>query len=201
MEPLDSLFPSKAVRHAAGRALSALLRDALPMRCIPYDRFGFVTTNLVLNEMRSLGHPLSVQQLEEIVNKDPQRRFEMKRNHIRARAGHKFQVFNPSAPVVPPLLLYHGTAPSSVEGIMEKGILKMGKAYVHLTDTIERAIRIGLRKSPKPTILCIRALEAHKDGFRFWLSGQISSDGAIFLSDEIPPTYIVRVAKGSQKHR
>jgi putative RNA 2'-phosphotransferase len=140
----------------------------------------------------------TVEHVKEISEKDPQHRFEIVGNRIRARAGHRFHVEVPQKPILPPSRLYHGTCDDAIPGIKAKGILRMGKSYVHLSDTTERAHRIGLRKSKNPVILEIRAADAAAGGVRFWRSGQISSDGEIFLSDEIPPSFINILEKGNR---
>jgi len=157
------------------------------------DEYGYAAIDAVVYAMQQQGFDMGVAHLIEVVDKDPQRRFELFRGKIRAKAGHKYPVEPVSEAIAPPEFLYHGTSAEAAEGILATGIRRMSKAYVHLASTVERARIIGLRKSKSPVVLCIRAQEAHAAGIRFWESGQVSPDGEIILSDEIPASFVQRI--------
>ena len=50
--------------------------------------------------------------------------------------------------MIPPEILYHGTATKFLESIREKGILKRNRQYVHLSSDIETAKNVdkGMEK-------------------------------------------------------
>lgn len=187
---MKSNFTNPAKRHESGRYLSLVLRELAPTLGCNVDKFGFIALEDVLSYMLAKISDLTAAHIIEIVEKDPQHRFEIKGDKIRAKAGHRYNVEVPWSSISPPEFLYHGTSPESIKEILEHGILRMGKAYVHLSDSIERAVRIGLRKSPTPKIIIVKARLSHEAGIRFWQSGQVSSDGEIYLSDEVPPEFL-----------
>jgi putative RNA 2'-phosphotransferase len=133
--------------------------------------------------------------IDEVVAKDAQQRLMVKKGKIRVKAGHLYPVVIPTAPISPPAFLYHGTCEEAADKILSDGIRKMGKATVHVTNTIVRAKHIGSRKTPHPVILVIDASRACAEGVRFWRSGQKSPDGEIFLSDEIPAKFVRRASE------
>ena len=192
---MTTFFSSKDQRHLAGRLVASLLRQADAKDSLKADEYGFVDIQLLCQKATARNLTLTPNHVKEIVDKDPQIRFTIARDRIRANSGHRYNVRMLTTPETPPEVLYHGTSPQAAESIMHEGIRKMGKAYVHLADTVERAHRIGLRKCENPTILTIRAQEAHTSGISFWRSGQKSSDGEIFLSDEIPAKFIELAAE------
>ena len=55
--------------------------------------------------------------------------------------------------VVPPAILYHGTAFKNLESIKKEGIIKMSRQHVHLSADKETAINVATRHSVKYIIL------------------------------------------------
>jgi len=193
----SSLFPKKRERHEMGRYLSLVLRQLAPDLDLCLDGFGWVDIQKLVSHMATRVPSLSLAHILEIVDRDPQKRFEILGTKIRAKAGHRYPMQLGTEPVRPPAVLYHGTSKTAAQLIFSKGLLRMGKAYVHLASTKERARRVGLRKSQSPIILSIRAGEAHDAEIKFWRSGQVSPDGEIYLSEEIPAEFIFVEAEGS----
>ena len=182
-------FDNKQERYAVGKQLALFLRELAPSCNIEIDKYGYIAIQDAISEIKQIFPNIRVEHINEIVEKDAQKRFEITDNKIRTKAGHKYKIINPSNPIKPPQKLYHGTSPEAANLILESGILRMGKAYVHLSSTIERAKVVGLRKATQPTILTINAISAFEDGINFWKSGQISQDGEIYLSEKIPPIF------------
>ena len=86
--------------------------------------------------------------------------------------------------VLPPDTLYHGTAKSFLDSIMEGGIVKGNRLYVHLSGTEETAINVGKRHG-EPVVLVIDAKKMVEDGYRFFLSRN-----GVWLTDYVDPKYI-----------
>lgn len=184
-------FSSREERYLVARDLAQLLRVRAP-EVLEVDEFGYAPVDAVLHDLRLRGFDINMDGLIEIVEKDAQGRFDIFRGNVRARAGHRFPVRPGPEPMASlPEYFYHGTSRNSVDGISRDGILRMGKAYVHLASTMARARRVGLRKSPDPAIFWVRARDAQSEGVRFWNSGQKAQDGEIILSDEVPPQFVV----------
>lgn len=87
-----------------------------------------------------------------------------------------------------PEVLYHGTARRFLDSIREKGLLSKERQYVHLSQDIETAHRVGMRHDMKPYILKIAADQAAKDGIRFYYGNE-----KVWLADEIPSKYILEI--------
>ena len=174
---MKTVFSSKKERYEVARYLALILREFTPSLRLDVDEYGGVAMATALREMKVQFPQTELTHIREIVEKDAQKRFEISEDRIRARTGHKYDVLIPSAPIRPPELLYHGTSSDATRLILESGILRMGKAYVHLATTVERARIIGLRKTAHPVILKVSAWRAFEAGVKFWISGQISPDG------------------------
>ncbi len=187
---MKSHFQTREQRHECGRHLSLVLRELAPSLGLNVDDFGSVTIDQLVPVMCKFKGFLTSEHITEIAQKDAQHRFEILNGRIRAKTGHRYPVKIPLPPSMPPELLYHGTSVESLNKIRQQGILQMGKAFVHLSTTRERAFRVGLRKTNEPQIILIKAQKAYEAGIRFWRSGQVSPDGEIYLSDEIPPCFI-----------
>jgi len=187
------LFESRFQRYEVGRFLVKTLRAPEARYTLNADEYGWVSIDVIMPLVLEEFRYATREHLAEVVEKDAQRRLDIREDAIRVKAGHQYDVKIPSEPVQPPPVLYHGTCEEAVEGILDGEIRKMGKAYVHVTDTIRRARHIGGRKTEKPVILLIDAESAVKSGVRFWRSGQRSPDGEIFLADEIPGRFVRRV--------
>ena len=121
----------------------------------------------------------------DVVNFSDRQRFEIKDGKIRATYGHSIPVKLNYEPVTPPKILYHATARKSYPYILEKGLLPMGRQYVHLTVNKELALRIGKRRDNKPVLLEVQAQKAAEAGIRFYCPNEL-----IYLAKEIPPVYI-----------
>ena len=61
----------------------------------------------------------------------------------------------------------------------------MGRRKVHLSPTIEQAMRVGRRRTKNPVILRIDVESAKREGIRFEKANDL-----VYLSDEIPPRFI-----------
>lgn len=116
---------------------------------------------------------------------DWKKRFEVIDGRIRALYGHSKVSPVEYPPVEPPSILYHGTNPQALESIRRQGLRSMKRQYVHLSRTIERAIKVGSRRTKQVILLKIRASEAHHSGISFY-----NPDPEHFLAKTIPPEFI-----------
>ncbi|MBP3789569.1 MAG: RNA 2'-phosphotransferase [Prevotella sp.] len=64
---------------------------------------------------------------------------------IRARQGHSIRVDVELEEKLPPDILYHGTGERFVNSILDQGINKGNRLYVHLSETKETAVNVGKR--------------------------------------------------------
>jgi putative RNA 2'-phosphotransferase len=116
---------------------------------------------------------------------DGKRRFEMVAGKIRALYGHSKVGPVEYPPVEPPSILYHGTNSKALEAIRRQGLQSMKRQYVHLSRTVERAIKVGSRRTEQVLLLKIRASDAYRSGISFY-----NPDPEHFLAKAIPPDFI-----------
>jgi putative RNA 2'-phosphotransferase len=144
---------------------------------------GFIDIDIVLDKLN-----ITKDELNDIVDNNDKNRFEIKDDKIRARQGHSIKVNLSFDVAIPPDILYHGTNTRSKDIIMNDGIKKMSRQYVHLSFDIETATKVGLRKCSKDNnlvILKIDALNMYNNDYIFYLSSN-----NVWLIDYVPTNYI-----------
>ncbi|MGB7875121.1 MAG: RNA 2'-phosphotransferase [Anaerolineales bacterium] len=116
---------------------------------------------------------------------DGEKRFEVVAGRIRALYGHS-KVGPIEYPTVePPAILYHGTNPQAVKSIRDQGLQAMKRQYVHLSTTVERAMKVGSRRTDQIILLKVRAAVAHRAGIAFY-----NPEPEHFLVKTIPVDFI-----------
>lgn len=167
-----------------GKRLSYLLRHD---KSYAFDEHGWREVNdLVVN------HGYTMEELREIVATNNKQRYEFSEDmtHIRARQGHSIQVDVELAEEVPPIFLYHGTPKENLPSILDKGICKMSRNHVHLSDTKETASKVGARRGKDFAVLSVKAKQMHEDGFVFYLSRNL-----VWLTEYVPAKYLVIITQ------
>jgi len=132
-------------------------------------------------------HGFSLEELKLIVSTNNKQRFEFSYDghFIRARQGHSVDVDVELEEAEPPKYLFHGTIAKNVQSIMEHGLCRMSRQYVHLSADIETALKVGRRRKGVVVILKINAQAMRNDGYSFWLSRN-----NVWLTKSVPPKYI-----------
>ena len=130
--------------------LALILRHQPERFGLPLDEEGWASFSEVMEILRGLPNfrwatRADVMALVEEGAGDSKRRFEVAEGRIRARYGHSLAQPIRYEPCIPPPLLYHGTAPESLEAIRREGLQPMERQYVHLSPDPETAIRVGAR--------------------------------------------------------
>jgi len=90
-------------------------------------------------------------------------------------------------PVVPPDVLYHGTAQGCVEAILQMGLSKMSRHHVHLSRDLAIAKAVGARHG-KPVVFAVDAAAMHQAGYIFYCS-----ENGVWLVDHVPPEYLQKL--------
>lgn len=161
-----------------GKLLAFLLRHD---KMYDFDQHGWrKVSDLTEN------HGFTVSELEEIVEKDNKNRYEFSddKSSIRARQGHSISVDVDLEEKTPPDVLYHGTASRFISSIMDRGIMKMTRLYVHLSAMFDTAINVGMRHG-SPAIITIDSKKMASDGCKFYLS-----TNGVWLTDFVDVKYI-----------
>ena len=149
------------------------------------DKNGYARIDELLAKLDKGGVNIDKETLRIIVESDKKERFSFStdKTKIRANYGHSFAVNLALKSSCPPPVLYHGTAERNVESILKNGLNKSKRNYVHLTDDLSTAIKVGERRG-NPVIFRIDSAKMRRDGFDFYKSG------VIWLTDHVPKEYL-----------
>lgn len=167
--------------------LSLVLRHDPSAAKIKLDTNGWANVSDLISGCNNVGKYLDLETLERIVKENDKKRFSFNADHtlIRANQGHSIPVDVELKEVIPPHILYHGTATRFINSIKRSGITRQSRQYVHLCDRRELAINIGTRHGI-PVVLTIDSARMAQDGYSFYLS-----ENGVWLCSEIPWRYIM----------
>lgn len=161
-----------------GKQLSFLLRHDTEYR---FDEHGYrQLQDLVQN------HGFTKDEIVELVETNDKQRYEFNddKSKIRARQGHSVNINVDLKETLPPDVLFHGTASRFLPSIKEKGILKMSRNYVQLSENFDIAMEVGKRHG-KPVILAVDTKTMREDGVKFYLS-----NNNVWLTEFVDSKYI-----------
>jgi putative RNA 2'-phosphotransferase len=173
-------------RTRTSKFLSLVLRHEPERIGLKLDSAGWVEVEALLAACGA--HEMSVTraELEEVVATNEKKRFAFSEDGrwIRASQGHSVEVTLGYTPLVPPALLYHGTATRFLESIRSRGLEKRERLQVHLSADEATAVNVGQRHG-KPVVLVIRAGAMHAAGHAFFLS-----ENGVWLTEHVPVEFI-----------
>ncbi len=104
--------------------------------------------------------------------------------YIRANQGHSINIDLDLKPVMPPITLYHGTAKRFMESIKLHGLTRQNRQHVHVSSSLETAIKVG-RRHGSVVVLLIDSGKMHQDGYVYF-----QSENGVWLTKEIPGKYL-----------
>ena len=167
--------------------ISLILRHKPETIGITLDEHGWANVDELIEGI-SKTHEINREILEEIVRTDNKQRYSFNEDKtlIRANQGHSIPVDVELEEVEPPKYLYHGTGEKFRESIDAEGLKPKSRLYVHLSEDIETATKVGSRHG-KPVVYRVFAGWMHKNGFRFY-----KSVNGVWLTKDVPTKYIKR---------
>ena len=173
-------------RTATSKFLSFVLRHKPDAIGIVLDDAGWVDVDVLLRACGDHGRALSRAELDEVVARNPKRRFALSEDgrRIRANQGHSTEVDLGYAPADPPDVLFHGTVARLLPSIREKGLLRMDRHHVHLSADEATARNVGSRRG-KPVLLRIDAQAMKDAGHAFFCT-----PNGVWLTESVPPRFI-----------
>ena len=168
-----------------GKLIALALRHKPEVLNLSLDSHGWASTADLVAQLNKR-QPFTMEMLEEIVRTDGKQRFSFNtdKTGIRANQGHSIPVDLDLSPLKPPEILWHGTGKKYEESIRKQGIQKQSRQYVHLSDCLETAVKVGQRHG-KPVVFDIDAARMYLDGYDFY-----RSENGVWLTDAVPPKYI-----------
>lgn len=170
------------------KTISKILRHRPEQFGITLDPEGWTSLEGLISRLKrqEKWKNLNEQDILDMMAAADKQRYEVKDGKIRAFYGHSIAKKIAKTTNEPPEILYHGTPRATVPLIEESGLLSMNRQYVHLSADIETAQIVGKRRDFRPTILKVKALEAHQNGVDFYLE-----NNGIWLAEPIPPQFII----------
>ncbi len=168
--------------------ISLILRHKPEAIGISLDEHGWANVDDLIEGVNRT-NPLTMEDLERIVAEDEKQRYSFNEDKtlIRANQGHSVPVDVELDEVVPPEILYHGTATKYEEAIDREGLIPISRLYVHLSGDEETARKVGARHG-KPVLYRIRSGQMHQDGYTFY-----RSVNGVWLTKEVPVKYMEKV--------
>jgi putative RNA 2'-phosphotransferase len=177
----------KQKQNHISRFLSYVLRHHPENIGIKLDNGGWADVSELLRAAEVNGQRITLDELETVVKENDKQRFSFSIDgqRIRANQGHSIPVDLGCEEMIPPEILYHGTACQKLESIHQDGILRGNRQHVHLSPDPDTATKVGQRHG-KPIVLKVQARQMHSKGYKFYLS-----DNGIWLTEHIPPEYLI----------
>ncbi|WEK68796.1 MAG: RNA 2'-phosphotransferase [Candidatus Chryseobacterium colombiense] len=169
--------------------ISLVLRHKPEIINLKLDENGWTDVEELITKSKRDSHEgFTFEELNEIVETNDKKRFIFNedKTKIRANQGHSIDIDLALKPQQPPEFLYHGTAQTNIDSILEKGIEKRNRQHVHLSQDKETATKVGMRHG-KPVILTIRTGKMAEDGILFYLS-----ENNVWLTDFVDAKYILQ---------
>lgn len=153
---------------------------------ITLDRFGYADVQELILQMNRHGRRIDFETLKSIVETNDKQRYSFSSDYtkVRANQGHSIPVDLQLVERVPPDVLYHGTATRFLGSILDEGISRQSRQYVHLSKGVDTATKVG-RRHGEATVLAVDAARMYRDGVRFYLS-----DNGVWLTDYVSPRYV-----------
>lgn len=166
--------------------LSLVLRHQPEKIGLVLDPHGWVEVDALLTQLAAHHHPLSREQLFEIVATNDKKRFTLSddRRRIRAAQGHSVQIDLSLKPQIPPAQLFHGTAEKSLDAILRQGLSPRSRQQVHLSADQATAIKVGQRHGT-PVVLVVDSGAMHGAGHQFY-----QAENGVWLTDHVPPEFL-----------
>lgn len=168
--------------------LSYILRHKPEVIGLKLSEDGWASVEELLIQANASGKTMTKELLEEVVATNDKKRFAFNsdKSMIRASQGHSLDIDLGYSEQKPPQTLFHGTVEKFMDSIGEKGLLKMNRHHVHLSEQLDTATLVGQRRG-KPVILTIKAGEMYDKGYLFYRSAN-----SVWLTDHAPPQFIER---------
>jgi len=169
--------------------ISLILRHKPETINIKLDKYGWANVNELINGIKKRGFIIDFKILSELVEKNSKQRFTFNedKTQIRANQGHSLKVELELEELTPPDILYHGTSERFLENIIQEGIIKQSRNFVHLSTNEKTAIEVGKRHG-SPVLLKINARTMFEDGLKFY-----KSKNNVWLTKYVNPIYIINM--------
>lgn len=181
---------------STSKFISLILRHKPEVIGITLDEHGWANVEELIAGIQKT-RMFDMEMLEEIVRTDSKMRYSFNEDKtlIRANQGHSIPVDVELSAVMPPEYLYHGTGQKYVESIEKIGLIPKSRLYVHLSDDMDTAVKVGSRHG-KPVVYRVASGRMQEDGFVFY-----RSVNGVWLAKTVPTAYLEKINREKQKAR
>ena len=185
----------KKSQDKLSKFISLVLRHHPDAAGIALDEHGWAEVDDLLAGLKRTGRPIDRALLEKIVAEDEKGRyrFDESGSRIRANQGHSIPVNLELEPIEPPEFLYHGTASRFLGSILQEGLKPMGRQYVHLSQDLETAKKVGARHGI-PVLLKVESGRMYREGQCFY-----QSENGVWLTEKVDCRYLERLPEEKGK--
>ena len=166
--------------------LSLVLRHRPEEIGLTLESDGWVKVADLLDACARHNFPLTAETLVDVVRTNDKQRFAFSDDQlmIRANQGHSVKVDLQLDPLLPPQILYHGTASRFLPQIRAQGLTKGQRHHVHLSENTKTVVEVGSRYG-RPVVLKIASGRMNEDGHLFFRSAN-----GVWLTEHVPVNYI-----------
>jgi putative RNA 2'-phosphotransferase len=180
------MAPAASANHEdVSRFLSRVLRHDPDSIGLVLDAQGWVRIDELVERAGAHGMALTRDLVLHVVGTSDRQLFACDgAGRIRASHGHTVPVDLGIEPSQPPLILFHGTAVTSVASIRAEGLIPGVRLYVHLSADAATATSVG-RRHGRPVLLRTAARRMWSAGFKF-----VRSASAVWLTTVVPAEFI-----------
>jgi len=166
-----------------GRIISGALRHFPRELGLQLDEQGWVSINDLEKAIAAKYPWVRRQHIEAMLDTDEKGRYERNGDRVRARYGHSIEI-DLDYPEADYDMLFYGTSEEEADRILDIGLKPVNQRYVHLSKSIEEAVKVACIRTEFPVIISIDARRAHEKGIT------IIDAGPVCLSHQIPPEYL-----------
>ena len=166
--------------------LSLILRHAPEKVGLTLEENGWVRVDDLIAACKQNGKEITLANLREVVETNDKKRFSFDASgeKIRANQGHSVEIEIEFEKKTPPAVLYHGTAEKNVNSILQGGLQKMRRHYVHLSSDKETARKVGARYG-KPVVFEVDARAMLDNDCSFFVSAN-----GVWLIESVPARFL-----------
>lgn len=176
--------------HKTGKLLALVLRHKPESIGLSLDENGWADVKeLIVLINKNNNSMVSLEDLLYIVTIDNKQRYSFNKDKtkIRANQGHSLQVDVELKEMIPPDILYHGSATKYEESIQKEGLLSKTRLYVHLSKDVDTAIIVGKRHG-EVIVYEVDCKKMINDHYVFYLSVN-----NVWLIKEVPVKYLKKI--------
>lgn len=176
----------KSRQTRVSKFLSLVLRHDPQKAGLILDEAGWIPVDELLAGCARAGVTFSREELQIVVTENDKKRFAFSPDgaRIRASQGHSIEVELEYEPLVPPEVLFHGTADRFLASIRQSGLLKQSRNHVHLSLDRDTAVKVGTRHG-RPVVLTVSAGKMHEAGHVFYRSAN-----GVWLTEHVPTEFL-----------